>query len=148
MRLSGPRSRPSATHENLVEPEIEPGTSGTAARNSDHQTTDAVKSSYTQPIIYMQYILNKFHLSRFFQLYMRWKTISRATNAGATRAHKIRPATSTRVPHMLGSIYFFIPLRRTLQRTHFVRSCGLRPKMSWRAPVGTRTSGSKSIRDL
>jgi hypothetical protein len=28
--------------ENLVAPEIEPGTSGSVARNSDHQTTEAV----------------------------------------------------------------------------------------------------------
>jgi hypothetical protein len=31
--------------ENLVEPEIEPGTSGSLARNSDDLTTEAVKYS-------------------------------------------------------------------------------------------------------
>jgi hypothetical protein len=34
--MSGPRSRPTATQKNLVVPEIEPGTSGLAARNSAH----------------------------------------------------------------------------------------------------------------
>jgi hypothetical protein len=34
--LSGPRSRPTATQKSLVAPEIEPGTSGLAARNSDY----------------------------------------------------------------------------------------------------------------
>jgi hypothetical protein len=34
-RLSGPRSRPTAS-ENLEAPEIEPGTSESVARNSDH----------------------------------------------------------------------------------------------------------------
>jgi hypothetical protein len=34
--LSGPRSRPTATQKNLAAPGIEPGTSGSAARKSDH----------------------------------------------------------------------------------------------------------------
>jgi hypothetical protein len=40
-RLSGPRSRPTATQKNLA-PGIEPGTSVTVARHADHQTTEAV----------------------------------------------------------------------------------------------------------
>jgi hypothetical protein len=36
MRLSGPRSGTTAYTEYLVAPEIEPGTSGSAARNFDH----------------------------------------------------------------------------------------------------------------
>ena len=34
--LSGPRSRPTTTQKNLVATEIEPGTSLSVARNSDH----------------------------------------------------------------------------------------------------------------
>jgi hypothetical protein len=44
---SGPRSRPTATQKNLVAPGIEPGTSGLAARNSDHKTTGAVQRMQT-----------------------------------------------------------------------------------------------------
>ena len=35
-RLSKPRSRPTTTQKNLVAPGIEPGTSVSVARNSDH----------------------------------------------------------------------------------------------------------------
>ena len=42
-RLSRPRSRPTTTQKNLVVPGIEPGTSVSVARNSDHQTTEAVQ---------------------------------------------------------------------------------------------------------
>src|SRR5215475_12847784 len=35
-RLSGPRSRPTTTQKNLVAPGIEPETSVSVARNSDH----------------------------------------------------------------------------------------------------------------
>jgi hypothetical protein len=42
MRLSGPRSRPTTSQKNLVAPEIEPETSASLARNSDHWTTEAV----------------------------------------------------------------------------------------------------------
>jgi hypothetical protein len=41
---------PFQTHyfsENLVAPGIEPGTSGSVARNSDHQTTEAAKNKLT-----------------------------------------------------------------------------------------------------
>ena len=41
-RLSRPRSRPTTTQKNLAVPGIEPGTSVSVARNSDHQTTEAV----------------------------------------------------------------------------------------------------------
>ena len=41
-RLSRPRYRPTTTHKNLVAPGIEPETSVSVARNSDHQTTEAV----------------------------------------------------------------------------------------------------------
>jgi hypothetical protein len=41
-RLSGPFSRPLYFSENLLGPEIELGTSGSVARNSDHETTEAV----------------------------------------------------------------------------------------------------------
>jgi hypothetical protein len=41
-KLSGPRSRHTTSHKKLVEPGIELGTSGSVARNSDHQTTEAV----------------------------------------------------------------------------------------------------------
>jgi len=34
--VSGPRSRPTTTQKNLVAPGIEPGTSVSVARNSDH----------------------------------------------------------------------------------------------------------------
>jgi hypothetical protein len=40
--LSGPRSRPTGIQKNLVAPVIEPETSGLAARNSHHYTTEAV----------------------------------------------------------------------------------------------------------
>jgi hypothetical protein len=42
--LSGPRSRPTTTQKNLVAPGIEPGTSGSIARNSEHQTSEVVNS--------------------------------------------------------------------------------------------------------
>jgi hypothetical protein len=41
-RLNGPRSRPTYFSENVVAPGIKPGTSGSLARNSDHQTKEAV----------------------------------------------------------------------------------------------------------
>ena len=41
-RLSRPRSRPTTTQKNLVAPGIKPETSVSVARNSDHQTTEAV----------------------------------------------------------------------------------------------------------
>ena len=41
-RLSRHRSRPTTTQKNLAVPGIEPGTSVSVARNSDHQTTEAV----------------------------------------------------------------------------------------------------------
>ena len=37
MRLSRPRSRPTTTQKNLAVPGIEPGTSVSVARNSDHR---------------------------------------------------------------------------------------------------------------
>src|SRR5215468_7138171 len=39
-RLSGPRSRPTTTQKNLVAPGIEPETSVSVARNSDHQANN------------------------------------------------------------------------------------------------------------
>jgi hypothetical protein len=42
-RLNGPRSRPTAAQKNLATPGIEPETPVLVARNSDHQTTEAVK---------------------------------------------------------------------------------------------------------
>src|SRR5215510_10155041 len=45
-RLSGPRSTPTTTQKNLVAPGIEPETSGSVARNSAHQTTEAVMKLY------------------------------------------------------------------------------------------------------
>src|SRR5215510_803473 len=41
-RLSGPRSRPTTAQKNLVAPGIEPETSVSVVRNSDHWTTEAV----------------------------------------------------------------------------------------------------------
>jgi hypothetical protein len=41
-RLSGPRSKTHYFSENLVAPGIEPGTSGSIARNSDHYITEVV----------------------------------------------------------------------------------------------------------
>jgi hypothetical protein len=51
-RLSGPRSRHYFS-ENLVAPGIEPGISGSVARNSDHYTTEAVHKN-----TYMYYMLD------------------------------------------------------------------------------------------
>jgi hypothetical protein len=45
--------------ENLVVPLIESGTSGSVARNSDHQTTEAIDGTYLQTEMF--YILTRMH---------------------------------------------------------------------------------------
>jgi hypothetical protein len=47
-RLSGPRSRTTASQKIWKRPGIEPRTSGSVARNSDHYTTEAVSNCYTR----------------------------------------------------------------------------------------------------
>jgi hypothetical protein len=42
MRLSGPHARPTTSQKKSGSAGIEPGTSGSVARNSDHSTTEAV----------------------------------------------------------------------------------------------------------
>jgi hypothetical protein len=42
-------------------PGIEPGTSMSGTRNSDHSTIGAVKSNFTQPVIDIKKKLNKLH---------------------------------------------------------------------------------------
>jgi hypothetical protein len=64
-RLSGPRCRPTTSQKDLVVPAIEPGTSGSVARNSDHYTTDAVilSSSYAlHPFVELWPLFNFFIL--------------------------------------------------------------------------------------
>jgi hypothetical protein len=51
-RLSGPRSRPTTF---FVVPGIKSGTSGSVARNSDHQTTEAVNVATHAEIYWNSY---------------------------------------------------------------------------------------------
>jgi hypothetical protein len=50
-RLSGPRSRPTTFQKNLVAQGVESGTPGSVARNSDHQTTEAVTFNRLHAVI-------------------------------------------------------------------------------------------------
>jgi hypothetical protein len=47
-RPSGSRFRPTTSQKDLIAPGIEPGASGSVARNSDQQTTEAVIGEETR----------------------------------------------------------------------------------------------------
>jgi hypothetical protein len=58
--LSGPRSRLTAAQKDLTTAEIEPGTPVLVARNSDHQTTEAVTWSGKEKEIY-RILITEYH---------------------------------------------------------------------------------------
>jgi hypothetical protein len=62
--------------ENLVDPGVEPGTSASAARNSDHETTEAVGSgSYwmTFPAVHWLSIVKDLHVPS--EILMKFKAL-------------------------------------------------------------------------